>query len=116
MNKLMKKQTKRQALARKRGTFAQLHGSREEDVREAMKPHNIKVGVYIKLDLDTLEFFKARAKQPGAAPYQTQINFELRQLMERERGVARSQLGDLTRNEEFLEAIAHRIQEKMNRK
>lgn len=33
-----------------------------------------KIGIYIKLDRNILQFFKERAKKPNAAPYQTQIN------------------------------------------
>ena len=35
------------------------------------------------LDADILDFFKERAKEPNASPYQTQINNELRAVMER---------------------------------
>ena len=49
---------------------------------EAMEPKNIKVRISTYLDLDVLEFFKARASEPGAAPYQTQINAALRGIME----------------------------------
>lgn len=43
---------------------------------------SVKVGIYIKLDQDVLEFFKKRAEEPGAPAYQTQINHELRKAME----------------------------------
>jgi uncharacterized protein (DUF4415 family) len=42
----------------------------------------VKVGIYIKLDRDILEFFKNRAAEPGSPAYQTQINNELRKAME----------------------------------
>jgi protein tyrosine/serine phosphatase len=41
-----------------------------------------KVQITIKLDADVLEFFKKRASQANSAPYQTQINQELRFIME----------------------------------
>jgi BrnA antitoxin of type II toxin-antitoxin system len=41
-----------------------------------------KVQITIKIDADILEFFKKRASQANAAPYQTQINQELRLIME----------------------------------
>ena len=65
----------------RRGSFAVLHGIPKEELREALKPQH-KIGVYIKLDLDVLNFFKARAEESGAPPYQTQINAELRKVME----------------------------------
>ena len=40
----------------------------------------IKITMYV--DGDILDFFKARAKEPNASPYQTQINNELRAVME----------------------------------
>jgi uncharacterized protein (DUF4415 family) len=41
-----------------------------------------KVRVTLYLDSDVLAYFKKRAEQPHAAPYQTQINNELRAVME----------------------------------
>ena len=43
---------------------------------------NVKVGIHIKLDADIIEFFKARATEPNAAPYQTQINTALREIVD----------------------------------
>src|SRR5881397_3473000 len=43
---------------------------------------NVKVAIHIKLDADIVEFFKARAAEPNAAPYQTQINNALREAMQ----------------------------------
>jgi uncharacterized protein (DUF4415 family) len=51
---------------------------------EDMLPSNIKVQVSLRIDLDILEHFKKRAELPNAAPYQTQINAELRRLMEQD--------------------------------
>ena len=55
---------------------------RHELPREAFEPRNIKVRVNMYLDLDVVEFFKKRASEPGAAAYQTQINAELRGMIE----------------------------------
>jgi len=46
-------------------------------------PSRTKVRITTYLDLDVLEYFKARAATNGT-PYQTQINAELRSLMEQE--------------------------------
>ncbi len=43
---------------------------------------NQKVQITIKIDADILEFFKKRALEANAAPYQTQINQELRAIIE----------------------------------
>ena len=42
----------------------------------------MKVGIHIKLDADIIEFFKARAAEPNAAPYQSQINTALREFVD----------------------------------
>ena len=51
-----------------------------------VKLSDSKVRVTMYLDADVLEYFKGRAAQPNAAPYQTQINGELRAVMERGAG------------------------------
>ena len=66
-----------------------------------------KVRVTMYLDADVLEYFKRRAAEPNAAPYQTQINNELRAVMERDQG------GDpyaaLVNDERFIAAVAERV-------
>ena len=61
---------------------------------------NIKVGIHIKLDADIIEFFKARASEPNAAPYQTQINNALREFIEK---------GAQQGPERLVEAVAGRL-------
>jgi uncharacterized protein (DUF4415 family) len=56
--------------------------ARHEMPAQALEPRNIKVRVNMYLDLDVVEFFKKRALQAGASPYQTQINAELRRIIE----------------------------------
>ena len=73
---------------------------------DAREPHNIKVRTNIHLDLDVINFFKERAKAPGALPYQTQINAELRRLMERSGAAG---IDDILRNEKLILAIAKRV-------
>jgi uncharacterized protein (DUF4415 family) len=52
------------------------------------KRGTVKVRVNIYLDSDVVEYFKGRAKPPDAAAYQTQINNELRRVMEADAGQA----------------------------
>jgi len=66
---------------------ARTHGLRRIPRRHVTEPSEVKlsdckVRVTIYLDADVLEYFKDRAAQPNAAPYQTQINAELRRVME----------------------------------
>ena len=75
---------------------------------DAREPHKIKVRTNIHLDLDVINFFKQRAKAPGALPYQTQINAELRKLMERSGATG---IDDILHNEKLILAIAKRVKE-----
>jgi uncharacterized protein (DUF4415 family) len=59
-----------------RGLFKKMHPNYD--------PKKAKVRISIYLDADVLAWFRARSDEPNAAPYQTQINNELRALMERE--------------------------------
>jgi uncharacterized protein (DUF4415 family) len=81
---------------------------RTEMAKNAREPHNIKVRTNIHLDLDVINFFRERAKAPGALPYQTQINAELRKLMEH----SDADVGDdILHNEKLILAIARRVKE-----
>jgi len=50
--------------------------------RFVVKPREAKVKISLYIDGDVLEYFRRRAEPPHAAPYQTQINNELRRVME----------------------------------
>jgi len=74
-----------------------------------------KVRVNIYLDDDVVAYFKARAAQPHAAPYQTQINQTLREAMQRDSapqvhaaGAAELRAA-LLKDKEFIEALAERV-------
>lgn len=54
---------------------------RHQPPPRASEPRNIKVKISMYVDLDVLDYFKTRAAD---MPYQTQINTELRRIMERE--------------------------------
>ena len=71
-----------------------------------------KTRITICLD-DVLEHFKERARRPHAALYQTQINEELRAVMENERTAeARAAVRtELLRDDGFIRAVASRVQE-----
>jgi len=97
-----------------RGLFKKMHPDYE--------PKKAKVRISIHLDADVLAWFRARAEEPNAAPYQTQINNELRVLMEREtadktsaRGVkgAKSAVdyAALLDDPQFIAAIAERVRQ-----
>lgn len=70
---------------------------------------NCKVKITMYLDADILEHFKNRASQPNAAPYQTQINGELRKVAEDGSRTAGS-VEDLLTNEQFLKALKKQLE------
>ena len=67
-----------------------------------------KVRITIFLDLDILDFFKARAAKRGKAPYQTQINQALREYME---GSPPPGKGALVADDKLISRLAERIAE-----
>lgn len=64
-----------------------------------INPREAKIKMTMFIDGDTLQHFRRRAEKPSAAPYQTQINQELRAAMER----------DLAEEENNLDAVAERL-------
>ena len=75
----------------------------------AAKLENCKVKISLYLDGDVLEYFKQRAKSSHAAPYQTQINNELRRVMENNSPDAASLEKDILNNEGFLRALKEKL-------
>ncbi len=82
---------------------------------EDVLPSNIKVQVTLRVDLDVLEHFKKRASPSNAAPYQTQINHELRKIMEKdlsdEKPEIKKSIKELTSNKDFIRAVAEQLKE-----
>ena len=78
------------------------------------KLSDCKVRVTMYLDADVLEHFKSRAAHAHAAPYQTQINSELRAVMER--GDHRAPYSSLVEDDRFIAAVAKRVLERRARR
>jgi uncharacterized protein (DUF4415 family) len=96
---------------------AQAHGLKRIPRRHQTAPGEVKlsdckVRVTMYLDGDVLEYFKRRAAPPHAAPYQTQINNELRAIMERDQG---DPFSSLVNDERFINAVAERLQKRRRR-
>lgn len=90
---------------------AAAHGLKRIPRRHVTQPGEVKlsdckVKVTMYLDADVLEYFKARAGAPNAAPYQTQINSELRAVMENSAGTS---YDALLSDERFIEAVAEKV-------
>jgi uncharacterized protein (DUF4415 family) len=69
-----------------------------------------KTKVSIYLDNDVVHYFRRRAEQQNAAPYQTQINSELRRVMESDSPETRKIEEDILNNDEFLRALKEKLE------
>lgn len=82
---------------------------------EDLAPSNIKIQITLRVDLDILEHFKKRAEHSHSAPYQTQINAELRKIMEKDLSEEKVEISKnietLTTNKEFIRAVAEQLKE-----
>lgn len=67
-------------------------------------------------DFDVLEHFKKRAASPNAAPYQAQINAELRKVMEHDLIEEGAEIDETAKrlldDDEFIEMVSKKIKEK----
>jgi uncharacterized protein (DUF4415 family) len=82
----------------------------------AYDPKSSKARINIYVDLDVLDHFRKRAEKPNAAPYQTQINAELRAIMERDMAREKAALDEtaerLLNDDYFLESLSKRLKQK----
>ncbi len=78
-----------------------------------INPREAKIKMTMFIDGDILQHFKKRAESPNAAPYQTQINQELRAAMERDLAMEDENLDalveKLTANPNFINAVSERL-------
>jgi uncharacterized protein (DUF4415 family) len=87
------------------GTYKVRRSKWPEKLKKAKK---IKVSIY--LDDDIVEHFRIRAEQPNAAPYQTQINNELRKVMENGSPEIADVERDILNNKKFLKALKKKLE------
>ncbi len=89
----------------RRGGFQARHPN------HSRKESKARINIYI--DLDVLDHFRKRAEKPNSAPYQTQINAELRAVLERDLGKTASKIDatvkKLLENDEFLKALSEKL-------
>jgi uncharacterized protein (DUF4415 family) len=76
------------------------------------KDCKIKVTMY--LDADILTHFKQRAENEHSAPYQTQINAELRKIMESEQSAELIETAKTIVGDNVIERLADKIAERLN--
>lgn len=85
-----------------RGTFTPPKGA------TTLKNCKVKISMY--LDADILEYFRTRAESPDSAPYQTQINNELRRIMETETNSKTKLEPSVLDDTEFLRALKEKLE------
>ncbi len=73
--------------------------------------HEQKIKITMYVDADILDFFKERAKEPNASPYQTQINNELRAVMNRKQTEVEDEVVTVSMldNPAFISALAEKL-------
>ncbi len=74
------------------------------------EPRDAKVKISMYLDGDILDYFRKRAQQPNAAPYQTQINNELRKVMENGSVETANVEKDILNDRKFLKALKKKLE------
>ena len=85
-----------------RGTFTPPKG--------ATNLENCKVKISLYIDGDILQYFRARASSPDSAPYQTQINNELRRIMEADTNGKAKLEPSILDDTEFLRALKEKLE------
>ena len=76
----------------------------------ATNPENCKVKISMYLDADILEYFRKRAESPDAAPYQTQINNELRRVVEADTNGKAKLEPSILDDTEFLRVLKKKLE------
>ncbi len=75
-----------------------------------------KIKITMYLDADVLSFFKKRAEDSHAAPYQTQINAELRKIMENVKSDEVTQIAQNITDDETINRLADILADKLRDK
>ncbi len=73
-----------------------------------ISPREAKVKISLYIDGDILEYFRRTAAPPHTAPYQTQINHELRKIMESSQENGKLE-NEILNNEAFLRALKEKL-------
>lgn len=89
------------------------HRYRRVPPERVFKPSEVKVRITLEVDGDLLAYFRQRAEKDNTESYQTEMNQILRAEMERElkAGETESNVIELTKNKEFIHAVAEQVKE-----
>lgn len=89
----------------KPGTYKVRRSPWAEKLKSTKK---VKVSMY--LDEVVVEYFRARAESPDSAPYQTQINNELRKIIEADSKSKTKLEPSILEDKEFLRALKEKLE------
>ncbi len=84
--------------------------------RFTVPANEAKIKITMYLDSDVLSFFKKRAEGAHSAPYQTQINAELRKIMENQEVAETMQLAQNISDDDSIDRLAGILAEKLRDK
>lgn len=84
--------------------------------KKVLNREETKMKITMYIDADVLSFFKKRAEDPHAAPYQTQINAELRRIMECGESDETLQIAQKIADDETINRLADVLAEKLRDK
>ena len=89
------------------------HRFRRVTPERVYQPSEVKVRITLEVDGDVLMYFRQRAEKENAESYQTAMNRVLRSEIEREpkTGESESNVIDLTKNKESIQAVAEQVKE-----
>jgi len=93
-----------------RGGFKKRH----PDFDPKKAPAQIRVLLSLALDHEVLTFFKEQAELPDALPIDEQINFALREFMEKSKNAADT--ARLLNDASFIAAVAERVKDHLNKR
>jgi uncharacterized protein (DUF4415 family) len=82
--------------------------------RHVVKPSEAKIKITLFLDGDVLMHFKGRAESENSAPYQTQINAELRKIMKSDQLNETTKTAENIVNDNVINLLADKIAERLN--
>lgn len=92
------------------------HVFRRVSPDKVFKRKDTKIRVNICLDAEIVHHFRKRAESADSAPYQTQINSELRAIMERDVANEKKEIDStakkLLEDDDFLNALSEKLKEK----
>jgi uncharacterized protein (DUF4415 family) len=84
--------------------------------RFTVPANEAKIKITMYLDSDVLSFFKKRAEGIHSAPYQTQINAELRKVMKDQETADTNQLAQSISDDDSIDRLAGILAEKLRDK